>query len=403
MTLREQIVRLAGRGDGVTETGRYVPRAAPGDGVLIDGDHVILEPGPHHVAPACRHYGQCGGCQMQHVDTETYASWAVARIAYTLGQHGLTVPEMEPVHLSPPHARRRIALRARRQGRRLSIGYNSENSHTIVDLEECPVMCADLFALIAPLRELLLTVLADRQTVGLSLTMAGNGVDLMISNMAADTLSVIEALTGFANAYDLARLSVEDSHGVSTVAERRAPEIMLGGVAVGLPPSPFLQATADGEAALVQAVQTMCIGARTIADLFCGLGTFALPLSAQARILAVDAAGPAVAALLAAGKRSGRQLLTRHRDLFRNPLRPDELKAFDAVVIDPPRAGAKEQCQQLAQSAVPLIAAVSCNPATFGRDARILADGGYRLERLWPVAQFRWSNHIELAALFRRD
>lgn len=196
---------------------------------------------------------------------------------------------------------------------------------------------------------------------------------------------------------------MEGAGGVETIYEAETPELTMGGVRVALPPAPFLQPTREGEAALVAAVREAVGNAESVADLFCGLGTFALPLSRTARVTAADAAGPAVQMLTAAARAAGRPLTTSHRDLFRRPLTHDELKLFDAVVFDPPRAGAEAQARLLAHSDVTRIIAVSCNPSTFGRDARLLAEGGWRIRRLWPVAQFRWSSHVELVALFERS
>jgi 23S rRNA (uracil1939-C5)-methyltransferase len=228
--------------------------------------------------------------------------------------------------------------------------------------------------------------------------MTDTGIDLLLANVAADRLPQIERLTAFAAAHDLARLSVEGVQGVEDVALARMPMLALGGVPVALPPAPFLQATREGEAALVAAVIDAAGGARRIADLFCGLGTFALPLSARAKLLAADAAGPAIAALTAAARQHQRPIETAHRDLFRRPFTAAELAGFDAVVFDPPRAGAEAQSRALSASKVPVVVAVSCNPSTFARDAALLVAGGYRLERIWPVAQFRWSTHVELVA-----
>ncbi|TRW17859.1 class I SAM-dependent RNA methyltransferase [Glacieibacterium frigidum] len=391
------VIRIGARGDGVTADGRFVPFGVPGDTLADDG---TLVHGPDHQDPPCRHFPECGGCQLQHVADPAYADWAVARIVHALGGAGVTPGEVMPVHLSPPRSRRRASLRGVKRGGQLVLGFNAEASHRIVDIRECHVLLPGLFALVAPLRGLLSSALKDGQGAGVTLTMTTTGIDLLLSNVAATKLGDIERLTAFADAHDLARLSVENEGGVETIAERRAPLVRLGGVDVALPPAAFLQATEDGEAALVAAVLSATRGAGKVADLFAGLGTFALPLSNAARVLAADAAGPAMVALKAAA--IGRLLLTEHRDLFRNPLTVFELDRFDTVVFDPPRAGAAAQVALLAQSKVPCIVAVSCNPSTFARDAALLTGGGYRLEQLWPVGQFRWSTHVELVARFVR-
>ena len=402
MSTRETVVRLAGRGDGVTDAGRYVSLAAPGDVAVIDGATVSIEPGPNHATPPCSHFPDCGGCQLQHVADPAYAEWAAARIVFALAQQGLEPGEVMPVHLSPPRSRRRASLRAVRKGRDIALGFNAENSHRIVDMRECHVIAPALFALVAPLRALLATLVGPGQGAGVTMTLTAEGVDLMLSNVPAETYEEIERLTAFAGTNGLARLTVEGAGGLQTLAEARQPVVRFDGVPVALPPGAFLQATADGEAALTAAVLAGTEGATRVADLFCGLGTFALPLARTAQVHAADAARDPVLALGAAARASGRPVTADHRDLFRRPLTADELNRFDAVVFDPPRAGAVAQVAALARSTVPRIVAVSCNPATFARDAAMLATGGYRIERLWPVGQFRWSTHLELAALLVR-
>lgn len=399
MSGRAEIVRLAARGDGGTADGRFVPMAAPGDMLEADG---TVTPGPHRAIPPCAHVPDCGGCQLQHVNDAAYRDWLGQRIIEALRSVGITPAELMPAHPSPPRSRRRASLRAARRGKRAEVGFNQESSHRIVDMRECHILVPELFALVAPLRVLLAEALADGQGGSATMTLTETGVDLLLSNVAAERLDQIERLTDFAAAQDLARLAVEGAGGVDIIAERRAPLVRFGGVAVQPPPAPFLQATADGEAALQAAVAAIVGGAGRIGDLFCGLGTFALPLAASAKVQALDAAGPAVAALLAAARAAGRPVLAQHRDLFRQPLTGPELQRLDAIVIDPPRAGAVDQTKAIAAAGVPVVAAVSCNPNTFARDAAILSQAGYRLGRLWPVGQFRWSTHVELVAEFRR-
>ena len=393
-----RIIRLAARGDGITADGRYVSGATVDDEVIFEGDVPRILPGPRHVMPVCRHVPDCGGCQMQHVADADYMAFVIDRLAHVLGP--LMPADVAPVALSPPRSRRRASLRAVRRGGKLRLGFNTESSHQIIDIQQCEVLRPELFALVAPLRQLLKAALAEGQGAGITLTLSETGVDVLLANVPAERLDEIERLTDFARAHDLARLSVEGADGVQTIMEARTPALTMGGVRVTLPPAPFLQPTEDGEAALVAAVLEAVGPAAHVADLFCGLGTFALPLSRQARVLAADAAGPAVAALAMAARAAGRQLAPLHRDLFRRPLTPAELAPLDALVFDPPRAGAEAQCRQLAAARVPVVVAVSCNPSTFGRDARLLADGGYVIEKLWPVAQFRWSSHVELVARF---
>lgn len=391
---------MGAKGDGVTRSGRFAPGAVPGD--LVGPDGTILSRGQNHIAPACRHFGTCGGCQIQHVADPAIADFARDRVLQPLARVGIAPAEVQPVHMSPPGARRRAAMRATRTNGEVRLGFNAEGAHSLVDMQECPVLHPQLFALVAPLRQLLGPHLKERSAIGITMTRTDSGVDLLLANLQADSLPLIEGLTDFARAQSLARLSVEGPMGVETLVAAGDPAVRLGGVPVTLPPAAFLQATADGEAALIEAVLAVVGRAGRIADLFAGSGTFALPLSATARVEAVDGAGPAIRALETAARRAGRPVTVHHRDLFRRPLTAQELSLFDAVVIDPPRAGASAQTEQLAASKVPVIAAVSCNPATFARDAERLVKSGYALQRVWPIAQFRWSTHVELVAHFAR-
>jgi 23S rRNA (uracil1939-C5)-methyltransferase len=394
-----EVVRLAARGDGVTSDGRFLPGVVPGDRISPDGR---VEKGPHHATPPCAHFGACGGCQMQHVSDAAYAGFIEDRILWALRGVGLAPRDLLPVAMSPPCSRRRAAFRAVRRGKSVHIGFNAEGSHSLVDLAECHTVTPEIFALLAPLRRMLDPFLGARNAIGITLTQTESGMDVLLANVAADALSAIERLTEFAEAYGIARLSIEGQGGLETIVERAQPTLTMGGVVVTLPPAAFLQASREGEGTLVAAVREIVGPAHTVADLFSGLGTFALPLSQRARVLAADAAGPALVSLSAAARQAGRRIDTQHRDLFRKPLIASELRPFDAVVFDPPRAGASAQVKEIAASAVPTIAAVSCNPSTFARDAERLVNGGYALGRIWPVAQFRWSTHVELVAEFRR-
>jgi 23S rRNA (uracil1939-C5)-methyltransferase len=397
MLLSEEIVRVAARGDGVTASGRYIPLGAPGDRVDENG---AITPGPHHQAPPCRHFPECGGCQLQHLDDESFAAYLADRIVAALAAQGLDAPAMRPVHLSPPNSRRRAALRAERRGREVLLGFNAEASHRIVDMRECHILRPELFALVAPLRALLGRLLPRRGSAGVRMTLTDQGVDLLLEKIEADGLLAAEALSDFARAHGLARLAIDDGYGAQTRWEPEPVTITLGGIAVPLPHAAFLQATAEGEAALAAAVREAVGDATGLADLFAGLGTFAFAL--PGRIYAAEASRDALLALKAAANRARRSIVADHRDLFRRPLDGPELERFEAVVLDPPRAGAREQAALLAGSSVPRIAYVSCNPATFARDARVLVDGGYTLDWVKPVGQFRWSTHVELVGAFSR-
>lgn len=396
MSQAESIVRIASRGDGVTAAGRHVPITAPGDCIAADG---AITAGPHRQEPPCRHFPECGGCQLQHVDDAAYAAFLADRIGWALSAQNIDPPEIRAAHLSPPRTRRRAALSAARQGDRILLGFKEEGSHRIVDMRECHILRPELFALVAPLRDLLPRVMGRRQAT-VRLTLADQGPDVLLEGIDADGLESTEALTAFAHTHRLARLALDSGYGVETRWEPEPVTVTLGDVPVGLPPNAFLQATEDGEGALIEAVREAVAQARTAADLFAGLGTFALSL--DGRVLAAEASRDAALALQTAAHRCQRPVSVEHRDLYRRPFDAKELGAFEAVVLDPPRAGAQEQVKMLARSAVPRIAYVSCNPPTFGRDAKILVEGGYRIDWVKPIGQFRWSTHVELVASFGR-
>jgi 23S rRNA (uracil1939-C5)-methyltransferase len=389
--MNEPIVRIAARGDGVTPSGRHVPFGVPGDAVLDDG---ALAFGEHHQEPPCRHFPECGGCQLQHADDEAYRAYLVSRVESALAQHGLETQIRAP-HLSPPNSRRRATLKVLRVGEGALVGFNAEQSHRIVDMRECHILRPELFALVDPLRQLLGDMLQPKRVAEVQLTLIDGGPDLSLKGIHARRLDEIERLTSFAMKYDLARLSIDRGLGPESLIEPQPATVTLSGVPVAFPPSGFLQATQDGEDVLVSAVQEALAGVSSIADLFAGLGTFTLATRAA---YAGEASRDAAAAL----KRAAPVTMVEHRDLYRRPLNCTELKRFDGVILDPPRAGAADQVSQLAGSALGRIAYVSCNPATFANDARALVDGGYKLDWVEPVGQFRWSTHVELAACFSR-
>lgn len=394
--MTDTIVRVAARGDGVTSNGRHAAFAAPGDTLTETGEVI---PGPHHQAPPCRHFPACGGCQLQHLDDAAYARFLIDRIAGALAAQGLEAPIRAPL-LSPPRSRRRAALQAEMREGRVWIGFSENASHAIVDLLECHVLTPKLFAILEPLRKLLAAWLRKGRRARLHLTEADQGVDLLIEGVEAEGLAAAEAITAFAQANGVARLSIDSGLGPETRWEPEPVTITLGGVPVPMPPAAFLQATREGEDALVAAVREGASAARTTADLFAGLGTFALSLSGK--VYAGEAARDAVLSLKAAAARTGRAVFAEHRDLFRRPLTSAECDRFDCVVLDPPRAGAHEQSVQMAQSKVPVIVYVSCNPSSFARDAELLCKAGYRIDWVQPVGQFRWSTHVELVARLSR-
>lgn len=393
----KRIVSLAARGDGIAEDGSFHASTAPGD--IVQDDGTIVQ-GPHHVPPACPHFGTCGGCQLQHVDDAAYADFLRDRIQSALASQGIVFDQFQEVDVSPPKSRRRAALTAERRGRQVLLGFNEVSSHRIADLRSCAVLDPRLEAMVPPLRRLLAALMPERKRATVRMTCADQGVDLLLTGFDVEGLNATESLTDFAAHHQLARLSIDEGFRASARWEPAPVTITIGEVVVALPEGSFLQATPQGEAALVEAVRSAMADRRAIADLFAGLGTFALSIDGIAH--AAEGARDPLLALQAAARKEGRPIVCEHRDLFRRPLAPDELDRFDAVILDPPRAGAKEQVEQLAQSKVPCIAYVSCNPSTFARDAKSLVDAGYRLNSIKPVGQFRWSTHVELAATFNR-
>lgn len=407
----EEIIRIAAKGDGVTASGRFAWGVAPGDRLLPDDS---VEWGPHHVTPPCKHFGRCGGCQLQQLDEESLAHFVSARVSNASASQELGAEEIAAPHLSPPYSRRRASLRAESSQGRVVIGYREAKSHRLVEIRECWVLDPAIVALLPPLRKLLIALGSGKGggkgkhahaklAADIEITCADQGLDLAIKGVTAEGLAATEALLDFARDHGLARLTLDQGYGSETVWEPEPVTVTLGEVPVALPPGSFLQATRDGEAALVAAAREWLDGCATVADLFAGLGTFAFALAGpQTKVLAVEAARDASLACKAAAARAQAPVHALHRDLFRNPLMPDELNRFAGVVIDPPRAGARDQIERIADSTVPRVVYISCNPSSWARDAALLIDAGYRLAELRPVGQFRWSTHVELASLFVR-
>lgn len=398
------ISHLGARGDGVGSddagVSHYFPFTAPGDEVSLDGD--ILSRGPHHQEPKCPHFGTCGGCALQHIDEALYRDWLKERLAQALSQHGISAEIREP-HISAAGSRRRAALQARWQGGKVHIGYSKPRSHDVIDLEACPVLDPKLFQLIAPLRGLLKDILPRNAAARLEMGLTVTGIDLLLdAPLDMDKALLRQDLSQFAEDKHLCRLAVKQGDGlIDVVVQRRLPFVRFAEVPVVLPVGAFLQATADGEKVLVDTVMDAAAGSQNILDLFSGVGTFSFPLSTIAKTHAVEGWRDALDAMVQAGA-TQKGISVEHRDLFRRPMTVKELKDYDTVVFDPPRAGAKAQAPLLAQSNVKRIIAVSCNPNTFARDAENIMAGGYQLNWVKPIGQFLWSREVELVALFTR-
>ena len=398
MTEDQEIIRIAAKGDGVSTDGRHYARTAPGDTVKSDG---TIVQGPHHVVPLCRHFGTCGGCQLQHLDEISLAGFVTDRVVNAAAGQAIEVGELLPTYLSPRKSRRRATMHAMRVHNGAVIGFREAGSHRIVDLKECHVVAPEIFAAIEPLRSFVARH-AGKGNLDIELTLVDQGIDCSIRNLTLEGLAETEAAVELAQSAGFARLSINQGYGAETMWEPEPATVTLSGVATPIPAGSFLQATRDAEDVMVADALAWSQGASTIADLFSGLGTFSFALAKGAKVLAVEAAREQHLACKTAAGVSGRPVHAMHRDLFRNPLMSNEIGRFDSVVLDPPRAGAKEQVGQIAASDVSRVIYISCNPSSWAKDARKLVEAGFRLEALRPVGQFRWSTHVELTSYFTR-
>jgi 23S rRNA (uracil1939-C5)-methyltransferase len=400
------------RGDGVALTGAgqvFVPYTLPGEAVAAapDPDHAghmellgIERASAERIAPICPHFGRCGGCAIQHWQPQAYQAWKRQLVVDALARAGLSceVGDLIDAHGT---GRRRVVVHARRgREKDLQVGFTAPASHAVVPIDACPILDPALDGALDAARAIADVLSPVNKPLDIQMTATLDGLDVDVRGSGPLPSSGIVALSRIAEKLRLARLT---RHG-ELVLMRTAPEIAVGTARVVLPPGSFLQATAAGEDALAARVLAHCGKAKRIVDLFCGVGPFALRLAARAHVTAFDSDAGAVNALQKAASATPRlkPVLAATRDLFRRPLAAAELRAFDAAVFDPPRQGADAQTRQLAASRIPVIVAVSCNPATFARDARILVDGGYAMEALTPIDQFRHAPHVELVAKFVR-
>ncbi len=407
---------MGGEGDGVIPLDDgdvlHVAGALPGETVRLragpEGPVLdeVLAPSPSRRTPPCPHFGTCGGCVLQHWDAASALAWKVERLRATLALERLET-EILPVYRTAPGGRRRAALHVRRGSSRAEarIGFKTRKSWSLVDIEACAVLNPAIVRALPALRRLAAPLLEHPKSApSLHVTVTDDGLDIDVTGvearsggLSADARQEVAALAAEAG---LARLTLAGD----ILFQQRQPSLRIGRARVALPAGAFLQADPAAEAAMVAEARVAVDGARRIADLFCGLGAFTFPLAEVAPVLAIDGSAPAIRALAAAvATAPGLHGVTAEaRDLFRRPLSAVELKRIDAVVFDPPRAGALAQAAGIAQSGAARVVGVSCNPATFARDARRLVDGGFRLERIRPVDQFLWSSHLELVAVFSR-
>ncbi|MDO5630802.1 MAG: class I SAM-dependent RNA methyltransferase [Paracoccus sp. (in: a-proteobacteria)] len=402
------IERLGRRGDGVAVSGddrALAPLTLPGE--VIEGQAEdgripaprIITPSPDRVRALCPHYRACGGCSLMHASDGFVADWKQQVVETALAAQGIS-RAVDAVHTSPPRSRRRAVLSARRTKKGALVGFHARASDVIVDVTDCHVLHPAIMAALPLLRQIVAAGASRSGEVSMTVIHTPAGLDVTVTGGKPADAALTQELAGLAAQGDLARLTWGD-----VPLTRRAPALPMGRALVVPPPAAFLQATAEGEAALLAEVRAAITGAIRIADLYAGIGTFALPLAEQAQIHAVEGLSAPLAALDAGWRcaQGLRRITTETRDLAKRPLLPDELARFDAIVIDPPRAGAEAQIRQIAASTMKTVAFVACDPVNFARDARILADAGFAITRLNVIDQFRWSPHVEIAAHFRRN
>ncbi len=423
------IETLGARGDGLaSHQGQtvYVPFSLPGERLRVRpvgrrGDGLVAEistviaGAPNRAAPACRHFADaeapCGGCTIQHVPIDESAAFKRRLVTDAMARRGLDPATVATTVAIPPGRRRRATFSAVPMRSGMAVGFHRRDEDRIVDIAECPALHADLVALIEPLRRLL---------TGMPAAAKGGKVDAMRSETGFDLVFVFDREPGlverkrlgtFAEDAAIARLSWQQHERElpEPIVVRREPVVTFAGISVVPPPGAFLQASSEGEAAIVAALREAFHGRpgiRRIADLFAGCGTLSFPLADYGRVRAVEENAAMTAAIARAAGQAGLggKVETETRDLFRRPLAGKELGAFDAIVFDPPHTGAAEQARAIAETGRPsLVVAVSCNPTTFARDARTLVDGGYRLTTVTPIDQFPWSTHVELVGVFSKD
>ena len=413
------ITELGAGGDGIAKEGGdlyFVAGTCPGDRVRVKPGEKkrhgttaelieILEESKDRITPACQHFGACGGCSLQFLSDDTYKEWVSFKVSQALKHHDLEhVKVLEP-KISPANARRRVGLKAMNAGGKILLGFNEKKSNKLVDLKECPVADEAIVALLPKLKVVLKDVIPAGKPSNVHITRTYTGLDILIETKKSLTLDARQELVDFAHKYNVAAIHLDDGGFMDPVIIRREPLMKFGETKVPLPPAAFVQATPDGETAIVNFVVENCKGAKRVADLFAGIGTFTLPLAETHQVLAIEGSKAAHAGLKAGVNRAVglKQILTAERDLFRRPLIEQELSAFDVVVLDPPRAGAREQVERIALSDVNKVVSISCSPDTFARDARLLCEAGFEIKEVQPIGQFRWTAHVEVAGVLVRE
>ncbi|KAA9007154.1 class I SAM-dependent RNA methyltransferase [Histidinibacterium aquaticum] len=388
---------LAPSGLGRAEDGSLVPFALPGDAVTAGGK--VIERAAEHAAPPCPHFARCGGCVIQHASDAFVADWKAGMVRDALTRNGLSA-EIAGVETSPPATRRRAKIAGRRTKSGALVGFHERRTHQIVPIPSCKVLRPALVELLPALETLTRRIASRKGEVAYTVTETETGPDLLISGGKALDGALRMELAAFAQEQSLSRLVWEDE----PIVTRTPPFHRMGRAEVAPPPGAFLQATREGEQALVSRVTEAVGDARRVIDLFSGCGTFSLPLAERAEVHAVEVFGPMLKSLDHGWRHAKglKRVTTETRDLFREPVRADELSRFEAAVLDPPRKGARAQVAQVAASSLGRVVMVSCNPATFAQDARVLVEAGFEMGPITVVDQFRWSAHVELVSAFTR-
>ena len=399
------IERLGHQGDGIAAGPVFVPRTLPGERVLgiRNGDRLsdvkIVEPSETRVSPVCRHYKTCGGCQLQHAAEPFVAEYKQQIVKTALDAHGIET-EFRPIATSPAQSRRRATFAVRRTKKGALWGFHARGSDTVVAVSECQLVLPEFMQLDALMNDLARIGGSRKGEMSVNVTLSEVGLDIFVTGGKPLDQTLTLALSGIVEAHKLARLTWDDE----VIGMRNPPYQKFGAAKVAPPPGAFLQATLHGQDVLTASVMDAVSGARGV-DLFAGSGTFTLPLAERSEMLGLESEKAMIAALDDGWRKTIglKKVEAVARDLFRRPLMPDELKKFDFAVLDPPRAGAEAQVEELAKSEIKQIAYVSCNPVTFARDAKTLIDAGFTLDWVQVVDQFRWSPHVELAARFKKD
>lgn len=408
MSTRVTIERMGAGGDGIAATAAgsaYVPFSLPGEvaNVALENGRAtmmaLLEPSPERVAPACRHFEECGGCTLQHWQDSAYQEWKRSLVQDALGGRGL-VFKLEPLVTCAPQTRRRTVFAVRTSERGAVLGFNKHQSHELIDISECPITVPEIVSRLDDLRDLVAVLGGGMKPFKLTVTLTASGLDITASGCGAPDAAKRQALTALVIKKDFARLSFEGE----IIVEPRKPLVHFGKVPVFLPPGGFLQATAEAEEAMCDLVTGHLAKTKKALDLFCGSGTFAFRMAEKSSVHAVENDQGAVAAIDRSIRyvQGLKPVSVERRDLFRRPFLARELAPFNGLVFDPPRAGAEAQAIEIAKSSVSKVAAVSCNPVTLARDLSILVKGGYKIDRVVPIDQFLWSSHVEAVALLSK-